>query len=181
MPSHHFSAFVSPLLDRGGTPRDRSGPAAAGRRKRRLCRCLLWIVLQRWEIFFFCWISAQIRTKFFRSPDDPKLQGALLTCMSLINTAGLPINVRQKKEKKTVSIKTKTKTLPLSLVARKVLENAFFFPLLFFNKCGKHDSFTITNSIQDQQLLWLAAPISQGLYVSSCDNKNDFLKAMPSR
>lgn len=65
--------------------------------------------------------------KFFRTPDDPTLQGALLTCMSLINTAGLPINVRQKKEKKTVSIKTKTKTLPLSPVARKVLGNALFF------------------------------------------------------
>lgn len=51
MPSHHFPTFVSLLQERGVTPRGHSGSAAAGRRKWRLCRCLLWIVLQQWEIF----------------------------------------------------------------------------------------------------------------------------------
>lgn len=68
----------------------------------------------------FCQISVQIRTKFENSSlplMTQRLQGALPTCMSLINTAGFPKNVKQRKEKKTLTIKTKTKTLPLSPIA----------------------------------------------------------------
>lgn len=140
MPSLHFSAFVSLLQKRGGTPRGHSGSAAAGLRKWRLRRCFLWIVGD----FFLLNFRANQRKiwKIFSTSDDPKGSRDPCThiCPWWILQAFPKMWGRGRKRKHWLS-KPKQRLchwVPL-LGSGKISGKWLFFSLLFFNKCGKHD------------------------------------------
>lgn len=145
MPSHHFSAFVSVLQDRGGTSRGHSGRAAAGRRQWRLCRCLLWVFLQQRKIFsaeFLCKSEQNLEIllnsrwpKGFREPCPH-------ACHWLILQAFPKMWGRGRKRKHWLS-KPKQRLchwVP-SLGSGKSSGKWLFFLLSsFLKRCGKHDS-----------------------------------------